>query len=498
VAPDVEACDYLIVGGGTAGPIVARRLADAQSGRIILIEAGRSDESDPAALDLSRLDDQGPAYDWGYRASPYPGAPPDLVYSRAKMLGGCANHNDCAFIAPPASDIDSWAALGATGWTAEACAPFFARVRERIHVEPAPATHPVSRAFVAAGEELGLPVVDFGREVRAGVGWFPLNARGRFRQSTSVAYLHPLSTLPKHLDVWTGTTATALTFDAKRCTGAITSRGRIVARREVILAAGSIATPQLLMLSGVGPAAHLRQHGIGVVHDAPGVGSRLHDHVAAGVVFATRGPVPPWTLTPFEATMLLKLDTDAPAPDVLFHFGLRVREKYGDHRLNPQGLSAVKASPNVARARSSGTVRLASADPHDHPRIDLGYFTDPEGYDLRILLAAVRFARRLLATRALSAVCSHEISPGPEVQSADELAAYVRGVCETVYHPVATCRMGTDAGAVVSPTLAVNGVAGLSIADASVIPAVPTVNINNTVMMVAERAAELVLRRTQG
>jgi choline dehydrogenase-like flavoprotein len=493
-----DVCDYLIIGGGTAGPIVARRLAETIRGRIILVEAGRSDENDPAALDLSRLDDQGPAYDWGYRASPFPGAPPDLVYSRAKMLGGCANHNDCAFIAPPASDIDGWAAFGAAGWSAQACAPFFARVRERIHVEPAPSTHPVSRAFVAAGEELGLPLVDFAREVRAGVGWFPLNARGPYRQSTSVAYLHPLAALPKHLEVWTGTACTALTFEGGRCTGAITSRGPVTARREVILAAGSIATPHLLMLSGIGPAAHLKAHGISVVHDSPGVGSRLHDHVAAGVVFATRAPVPAWTLTPFEATMLLTLDAGAPAPDVLFHFGLRVREKYGDHRLNPKQLAAVKASPNVARARSSGTVRLASASPQDHPRIDLGYFTDPEGYDLRILLEAVRFARRLIATRSLSAVCSHEISPGPDVQSADDLAAYVRSVCETVYHPVATCRMGGDPQAVVSPDLAVNGVAGLSIADASVIPAVPTVNINNTVMMVAERAADLVLRRTQG
>jgi choline dehydrogenase-like flavoprotein len=498
VTSAVEVCDHLIVGGGTAGPIVARRLADATRGRIILIEAGRSDEHDPAALDLSRLDDQGADYDWGYRASPFPGAPADLVYSRAKMLGGCANHNDCAFIEPPPSDIDGWAALGATGWTAETCAPYFARVRERIHVEPAPSTHPVSRAFIAAGEELGLPRVDFSAGAREGVGWFPLNARGPLRQSTSVAYLHPLAALPKHLEVWSGTTAAGLTFDGRRCTGAMTSRGRIEARREVILAAGSIATPQLLMLSGVGPAAHLREHGVRVVHDSPGVGSRLHDHVAAGVVFATREPVPPWTLTPFEATMLLKLDAAAPAPDVLFHFGLRVREKYGDHRLNPDQLPAVKASPNVARARSSGTVRLNSADPRAHPRIDLGYFTDPEGYDLRTLLDAMRFARRLLTTRALSAVCSREISPGPDVQSAEELAAYVKSVCETVYHPVATCRMGTDAGAVVSPALAVNGIAGLSIADASVIPAVPTVNINNTVMMVAERAADLALSRTRG
>jgi choline dehydrogenase-like flavoprotein len=181
----------------------------------------------------------------------------------------------------------------------------------------------------------------------------------------------------------------------------------------------------------------------------------------------------------------------------LFHFGLRVREKYGDHRLNPQALPAVKASPNVARARSTGTLRLASPDPLVHPRIDLNYFTDPEGYDLRLLLDAVRFARRLLSTRALAAVCSHEIAPGPDVQSADDLESYVRSVCETVYHPIATCRMGSDPAAVVSPDLRVCGLDGLSIADASVIPAMVTVNINNTVMMVAERAADLILERTR-
>ncbi|MFO1090531.1 MAG: GMC family oxidoreductase N-terminal domain-containing protein [Hyphomicrobiales bacterium] len=488
-----EVCDYLIIGGGTAGPIVARRLADRTSGRIILLEAGRSDENDPAALDLSRLDDQGPAYDWGYHASPLPGAPADLVYARAKMLGGCANHNDCAFIEPPPSDIDRWASLGATGWTAEACATYFRRVRERVHVETPTEHHPVSEAFVAAGQELGLPLVDFTREVRAGVGWFPLNAKGALRQSTSVAYLHPLAKLPKHLEVWTETRALRLTFDGRRCTGAQTTRGMIKARREVILAAGSIATPHLLMLSGVGPAEQLRAQGIALVHDAPGVGQNLLDHVAAGVVFATREPVAPWALTPFEATMLLQLENDAPAPDVLFHFGLRVREKYGDARLNPDGLPAVKASPNVARARSTGEVRLASGNPQDAPVIRLNYFTDPEGYDRRILLAAVRFARSLLGTRALSAVCSHELAPGPDVESEAELEAYIRSVCETVYHPIATCRMGTDERAVVDPDLNVKGIEHLRIVDASVIPSMLTVNINNTVMMVAERAADLVL-----
>ena len=478
-------CDYLIVGGGSAGCIVAKRLAERTAGRIILLEAGKSDEGDPAATDLFRLDEQAAGYDWGFTASALAGTPPALQYARARLLGGCANHNDCAFIRPPGSDFDAWEQLGATGWSAAAMAPYFDRVMSAIKVEPAPC-HPYSRAFMEAGKAMGLEEIDFRTELRQGTGLFPLNAIGRLRQSSSIAYLHPLAQLPKHLEVWTETLAEKLIFESGKAIGAETSRGVVRANRGVILAAGAIQTPQLLMVSGIGPGDHLKRHGIPVIADLAHVGRHLRDHVAAPMVWETRGPVPPWEVCPFEATMMLQLEEDAPAPDILFHFGLRVREKYaGGPRLGTDG-PAVKASPNITRARSEGRVTLASHSMRDKPVIDLNYLSDD--YDRRLLLRAMRFARRLGETAAMRTICREEVHPGPEVETDDEWLSYIGTVCETVYHACGTAAIGR----VVTPDLKVKGIGNLFIADASVHPALITVNINSAVMMVAEKAADLI------
>lgn len=480
-----ETCDVLVVGGGSAGCVVARRLAERTSGRIVLLEAGKSDEGDPAAIDLARLDEQTNDYDWGFTASTLVGRPPELAYSRAKILGGCANHNDCAFLAPPGSDFDEWQRRGADGWNAEVMMRCLDRIRETISIEPAP-QHPLSRAFVDAAKALGLPEVDFRNGAREGAGWFPLNAKSRLRQSSSVAYLHPLSSLPRNLEVWTETMAQRLAFDGRRVVGAETSRGPVVAKRAVILACGAIQTPQLLMVSGVGPADHLQEFGIKIVAASPGVGRNLLDHVAAPVVWSTRENVAPWDICPFEATLMLKIDDDAPAPDVLFHFGLRVREKYGDDPRLPVSGPAVKASPNVTRARSRGRVALSGPSMSDPPVIGLNYLSDP--YDMRILLAAMQFARRIGKTEPLARHLLSEVHPGPDVATQADWEDYVRSVCETVYHPCGTAAIGT----VVTPGLAVKGIENLYVADASVFPSMITVNINAAVMMVAERAAELI------
>jgi choline dehydrogenase-like flavoprotein len=401
-------------------------------------------------------------------------------------LGGCANHNDSAFLRPPDSDFAEWESLGAKGWGAADMAPYFNRVMENTIVEQAP-HHPASLAFVNAGKELGLQEIDFQTEIVEGVGYFPLNAKGRLRQSSSITYLHPLSKLPKHLEVRTETQVTKILVENGKAIGAETTHGTVHANRAVILTCGSIQTPQLMMLSGLGLAQHLREHGIKVIADMPDVGEHLRDHVAAPIVWETHGPIAPWDICPFEATMMLKLDDEAPAPDVLFHFGLRVREKYGeDPRLAVNG-PAVKASPNVTRARSEGRVRLASADYRDHPLIDLNYFSNP--YDMRILLKAMRFTRKLIETRSFQALCKSEVHPGPDVQCNDEWESYIKSVCETVYHPCGTASIGR----VVTPDLRVKGIDNLIIADASVFPSMITTNINCAVMMVVEKAADLIL-----
>ena len=480
-----EVCDFLIIGGGSAGCIIAKRLAEKTTGRIILLEAGKSDEGDPAATDLSRLDEQTADYDWGFKASALAGGKPELNYARAKILGGCANHNDCAFLRPPDSDFDDWERLGAKGWGAKAMAKYFARVLEKTKIEPS-TRHPASQAFVNAGLELGLNEVDFSRQITEGVGYFPLNAKGRLRQSSSITYLHPLASLPKHLEIWTQTQAIKLVIKDGKVIGTETARGTIGASRAVILTCGSIQTPHLMLLSGLGPARHLQDRGIEVMADLPHVGRHLRDHVAAPIVWQTHEPIAPWEICPFEATMMLKLEKDAPAPDVLLHFGLRVREKYTTGLKLAVNGPAVKASPNVTRGRSQGSVKLASADYRDHPVIDLNYLSDP--YDMALLLKAMRFTRGLFQTKSFQALCKSEIHPGPDVETDDEWTSYIRSVCETVYHPCGTASIGH----VVTPDLRVKGVGNLYVADASIFPSMITTNINCAVMMAAEKAADLV------
>jgi choline oxidase len=482
----VTQCDFLIIGGGSAGCIVAKRLAERTSGRIILLEAGKTDEGDATATDLSRLDEQTADYDWGFTASTLQGGAPELNYARAKILGGCANHNDCAFLRPPPSDFHAWENLGAKGWGAADMAPYFNRVMENTNVEQSP-HHPASVAFVNAGKELGLKEINFARAIAQGVGYFPLNARGRLRQSSSITYLHPTSQLPRHLEIWTETQAIKILIENGKAIGAESTRGTIHARRAVILTCGSIQTPQLMMLSGLGPGRHLKDHGISVAMDLPDVGQHLRDHVAAPIVWETHESIAPWEICPFEATMMLRLEEDAPAPDVLFHFGLRVREKYGDDpRLAVKG-PAVKASPNVTRAKSEGSVTLTSSDYRASPWIELNYFSHP--YDMRILLRAMRFTRELMTTRSFQSLCKAEVHPGADVQSDDEWMGYIKSVCETVYHPCCTASIGR----VVTPDLHVNGIENLIVADASVFPSLITTNINCAVMMVAEKAADLIL-----
>jgi choline dehydrogenase-like flavoprotein len=489
-------CDYLVIGGGAAGCIVARRLAEQPDNHVILLEAGKSDEGDPLATDLSRVEELDDSYDWGYRARPVADSEQHILYNRARMLGGCANHNDCAFLVPPASDFDEWVRLGADGWDYASNRAAFDRIEQRLHIEASPPGNALSRAFIDACRSQGLPELNFRETVAAGTGWFPLNARGSLRQSSSIAYLHPLSGLPPNLEVRCETLATRLLLQDGRAIGADTESGPILANAEVILCGGSINTAQLLLLSGIGPGRELRDLGIALHQDLPGVGRNLLDHVAANLACELHEVSPPWRLTPCESTALMRVDTAAPAPDVLFHFVLMLRDKYStaDHFSAIE--HGVKLSPNVARPRSRGSLRLASADYHDHPVIDLNYLSDADGYDQRILIAGLRYARKLVATPALAAFIQREVLPGPGVEQEDDWLDYIRASAETVYHPAGTCRMGAadDSLAVVTPDLRVRGVAGLRVADASVFPSMVTVNICNTVMMIAERAAAMILR----
>lgn len=492
--------DYIVIGSGSSGAIIARRLADADIGTVGLIEAGKLDENNPSMMDISRLYEQTAETDWGFMASTLDRSPFHLNYSRAKILGGCGNHNDCAYLVPPGSDFDSWERLGASGWGRDGVRPYFHRLEERVQIETRPSTHPISAAFLKAGQELGLDEVAFRQRIGPGVGMLSLNAIGRFRQSSSVVYLHPLRALPHNLHIIPETMATRLIVRDGEAVGCETTRGDIFARAEMIVAAGSIQSPQLLMASGIGEPTQLQDFGIAPVATLPGVGRNLTDHFSASTVIELGQPVPPWEITPYEAVMLLRIDDDAPAPDSLCHFGLKPANANGRHGeasgTDPaSGQNRVDIAPNAARPRSRGEIRLASADMRHAPVIRLNYFSDPDGYDLRIVREALRFARRFAGTPTFRRLAAREVSPGPDVVTDDEIAHYIRSTCETVYHASGTCRMGRpdDPACVVTPDLRVRGVGRLRVCDASVFPTMVTVNINSTVMMIAEKASDLII-----
>ena len=492
--------DYIVIGGGSAGSIIARRLADANIGSILLIEAGPPDEGVPAMMDISRLFELNSSTDWGFLAEPTKHSGRQLTYSRARMLGGCGNHNDCAYLVPPEADFDSWRELGADGWSGKDVWPYFERLKERLTIEQRPERHPVSRAFIEAGVELGLPKVNFGKRVKHGIGMLTLNAHGRLRSSSSVAYLHPLTSLPPNLEILTDTLVSRIEFTGSVASACLTERGRIAARREIIVCAGSIQSPQLLLTSGIGDAADLRELGIDVVHDSPGVGKHLIDHYSVPVIFETAVPVPDWDITPYEAIAMLNTTSGAQSAESQVQLGLTagwVNGRFGDEyqASAPKARSIIALEPNVARSRSHGALKITSPDIRVAPTIDLNYLSDADHYDEDILLESVSFCRRLGQTESFKKIISKELLPGSDIIQESDLRESIRNNCQTYYHASGTCRSGSadDPDAVLTPDLKVKGVSGLRVCDASMFPAMVSVNINATVMMVGEKASDLII-----
>ena len=479
-----ERFDYVVVGGGTAGPVVARRLADAGR-RVCLLEAGPSDEGVEQILDLSRWSEllEGP-YDYDYRIEPQARGNSNIRHARGKMLGGCSSHNSAIAFFPPRSDLQAWSELGATGWddmSAERAA-----VAAQVNMETS-VQNPLAQAFLSACAQAGFASVDLHAPFIDGAGWLYLNKAGRMRQSASVAYLHPLSARGKNLVVRTSCPALQLLFEKGAAVGVRTPQGDVLASEEVIVCCGAFDSPKLLMRSGVGPAQHLRALGIEVVTDLPEVGDHLLDHPEGVLIWSAKRPVPKETVQKYEAALFARIDADAPFADMMYHFGLEAFDMQTRPLGYPSAEHAFSLTPNVTRARSEGTVRLRSADPKDPPLIDFGYFTDPEGYDERIMVEGAKLARRVVAQSALAEWVDQELAPGPDVVTDEALSHYLRKTANTVYHPAGTCRIG----AVVDPELRVRGVERLRVADASVFPRMVSVNPAITVMMIGERCARL-------
>ncbi len=505
---DAGTFDYVIAGGGTAGCALAARLSENPDVTVCLLEAGPSDVGDDNILMLSEwmhLLDSG--YDWDYPVEPQERGNSFMRHARGKVLGGCSSHNSCIAFLPPAECLDEWVEMGADGWSAGDILPLTERLKETVLLRDVPPKDPCGTAVLEAAAMVGMPTVAFNRgdTVRNGAGWFQINAADDgTRMSSSHAYLHPILGSRRNLEVRTGCWVAEILFDdALNATGVryqrpdLTGHDMVSARREVIVTAGAIDTPKLLMLSGIGPSVHLREMGIGVRVDSPGVGSNLDDHVEGLVFWEASQPMVTTSTQWWEIGLFATVDEGCAQPDLMMHYGSVPFDMNTLRRGYPTTDNGFCLTPNVTQGRSRGTVRLRSPDFRDRPRVDPRYFTDPKGYDDRIMMTGIRLARAIAEQAPLAAWVGRELAPGPDATTDDELLDYIHRCHNTVYHPAATARMGSvsDPMAVLDPELRVKGTSRLRVVDASAMPKLPAVNPNITVMTMAEKCAELIRQR---
>ncbi|MFH8568584.1 GMC family oxidoreductase [Streptomyces sp. NPDC017993] len=516
-----EEFDYVIVGGGTAGNVVAARLSEDPSVTVCVLEAGPSDVGDDNVLRLERwmsLLESG--YDWDYPVEPQENGNIHMRHARARVLGGCSSHNSCIAFWAPAEDLNSWEAQGCTGWGARDTFPLYRRLENNDapgdhHGRSGPVTlrtiksgDPCGAALLQACAQNGIPTTDFntGSTVVRGANWFQINSdESNVRQSSSVAYLHPVMGRRPNLVVRTGVRAKRLLIDAdRRCTGAeyldpdLIRTRTVRARREVIVSCGSIDTPKLLMLSGIGPAEQLREVGVDVVVHSPGVGENLQDHPEGVIMWDAKRPMVSSSTQWWEIGIFADTEPGLDRPDLMFHYGSVPFDMHTARHGYPTSENAFCLTPNVTRARSRGTVRLRTRDFRDKPKVDPRYFTDE--HDVRVMTYGLRLAREIVARPPMADWAGAELAPGPDVRSDTELLDYIRTTHNTVYHPASTVKMGAadDAMAPVDPRLRVKGIAGLRVADGSVMPQLVTVNPCITTMMIGEKCADMLKEDAAG
>ncbi|MEV0278198.1 GMC oxidoreductase [Streptomyces sp. NPDC050610] len=495
--------DYVVIGGGTAGSVIASRLTENPDITVAVIEGGPTDIDREDVLTLRRwLGLLGGDLDYDYPTVEQPRGNSHIRHSRARVLGGCSSHNTLISFKPLPGDWDEWATAGAEGWDAESMDPYFYRLRNNIVAVDEKDRNAIASDFVqAAKAATGVPRVEgFNKKpFHEGVGFFDLSyhPENNKRSSASVAYLHPFLDRP-NLHIMLETWAHKLELDGTRATGVHvrTKDGEeilVEASNEVLVCAGAVDTPRLLMHSGIGPRKDLEALGIPVVHDLPGVGENLLDHPESVIVWETDGPIPENSAMDSDAGLFIQRDPAANGPDLMFHF---YQIPFTD---NPERLGyekpehGVSMTPNIPKPHSRGRLYLTSADPEVKPALDFRYFTDEDDYDGRTLVDGIRIAREIAKTEPLAGWLKREVCPGPEVTSDEDISEYARKVAHTVYHPAGTCRMGAsdDELAVVDPNLNIRGMQNIRIADASVFPTMPAVNPMIGVLMVGEKCAEM-------
>src|SRR5712692_1247284 len=489
--------DFIIVGGGTAGSVVAARLAEHPDITVCLIEAGPTDEGRPEILALKNWPNLlGTELDYDYSIEHQARGNSRIRHSRGRVLGGCSSHNSCIAFRAPDYDMDRWQHLGCDGWSARETSRYFTKVFERVSLEKLPSINPVSHAFLEAAQQAGFERVSFNQDgvLREGAGIFELNAQNGLRQSSSQAYLHPLRQSANNLTVLTNTRVNRIVLDESNTACAVETASSIIcATREIVLCCGTFDTPKLLLLSGIGPRQHLRPFDIPVKVELAGVGEHLIDHPEGVIYWEAKQPVPEETTQYWEVGLFSKVFPASPLPDLMFHFGV-VPFDWNTVPLGyPTAPYGFSMTPNVPRPKSEGVVRLRSKNPADAPVIDFRYFTDPEGYDQTIVLEGMKLARKIAEQPSLKRWIKRELAPGRTVQHDRDLSEYARRTANTVYHPADTCRMGdeNDLLTVVDAQLRVKGVRHLRVADASIFPTMISVNPCMTCMMIGEKCADL-------
>jgi choline dehydrogenase len=524
--------DYVIVGAGSAGCVLANRLSERHDLRVLLIEAGGKDTSPWIHIPIGYYRSiSNPRLNWGFKTEPEAGVNQRaLNWPRGKVLGGSSSINGLVYIRGQAADYDKWAALGNTGWSWNDTLPFFKKSEDQqrgadeyhgvggpLSVSDIHSPNPLFEAYIAASNQLGIPYnADFNGALQEGVGYYQLTTRAGRRCSAAVAYLRPAARR-SNLSIQTGASVSRILFEKKRAVGVEMNVGgeriEVKARREVILAAGAINSPKLLQLSGVGPALLLRQLGIDVVMDMPAVGANLQDHFQARLVYectrritwntqthslwwclnalrqyvvSRKGPM---TIGAAQLGLFTRALQESATPDVQFHFFPFSADAPGQplHRFAGFTLSVCQLRP-----LSRGTIQIASTDPADAPEIRPNYLAEAE--DANALLTGVKLARTLSASPPVSEFIRREIRPGADINSDEELLSYCRQTGGTIFHPCGTCKMGVDSDAVVDQDLRVRGIDGLRVADASIMPSIVSGNTNAAVIMIGEKAADIILR----
>jgi choline dehydrogenase len=528
---DGEAFDYIIVGAGSAGCVLADRLTEDGRSSVLVLEYGGADHSIfiqmPAALSIPM---NSKTYNWGYRTEPEPHlGGRRIACPRGKVLGGSCSINGMVYVRGHPLDFERWEEEGARGWGYRNVLPYFRRAERfqggadayRGDAGPLTTAHgrktnPLYDAFIEAGRQAGYAVsADLDGELQEGFGPLSMTVKDGVRWSTANAYLKPAMKRP-NLEVVTHALATRIAFDGRRAVGVrYRRRGReqtARARREVILCGGPINSPQLLKLSGVGAAEELRSLGIGVLADRPGVGENLQDHLEFTFQVASKQPITlfshiglfrraligaEWLMrgrgigasNHFEAGGFIRSRAGVRYPDIQFHF-LPMAVAYDGSTLAKEHGFQAHAGP--MRSKSRGWVRLRSADPADPPRIQFNYMSHPE--DWIEMRACVRLTREIFAQRAFDSYRGREIKPGADCVSDEAIDAFVRDDIDTAYHPSCTCRMGSpvDPFAVVDPETRVIGVDALRVVDSSIMPSITNGNLNAPTIMLAEKASDMI------